>query len=77
MKSGYEKQAAVLNMNGSDVDADAGIFAKVSEDELVKMGVSLISYFLHDEYVSRFRKMLTLEQFQNEELANFSQIICC
>ena len=69
MKSGYEKQAVALNMNGSDANADVGIFAEVSEDELVKMGVSLISYFLHDEYVSRFRKMLTLEQFQNEELA--------
>ena len=49
MKSGYEKQAVALNMNGSDANADVGIFAEVSEDELVKMGVSLISYFLHDE----------------------------
>lgn len=69
MKCSYEKQAAALNMNGSDVNADIAIFAKVSEDELVKMGIGLFSYFLHDEYVCRFRKMLTLEQYQNKELA--------
>lgn len=69
MKCSYEKQAAELNMNGSDVNADIAIFAKVSEDELVKMGIGVFSYFLHDKYVCRFRKMLTLEQYQNKELA--------
>lgn len=56
-------------MNGSDVQADAGIFSGVSEDELVKMGMGLFSYFLHDEYVCKFRKMMTIEQFRDEELA--------
>ena len=70
MKVGYDKQAGSLHMNGSDVQEDAGIFAKVSEEELVKMGMGLFTYFLHDTYACRFRKMLTLEQFQNEELAH-------
>lgn len=69
MKSRYDKQADALNMNGSDVNADANIFSSVSEDELVKMGIGLFSYFLHDEYVCRFRKMLTLEQFRDSELS--------
>ena len=33
------------------------------------MGTTLFSYFLHDDYASRFRKMLTIEQFHDEELA--------
>ena len=33
------------------------------------MGIGLFSYFLHDEYVCRFRKMLTLEQFHDSELS--------
>ena len=69
MKHNYEKQASALNMNGNDADADAGIFSAASEDNLVKMGIGLFSYFLHDEYICKFRKMLTIEQFHNSELS--------
>lgn len=57
------------HMNGNNATADAEIFSDVSEDELVKMGVGLFMYFLHDEYTQKFRKMLTIEQFHNKELA--------
>ncbi len=41
----------------------------ISEDNLVKMGMGLFMYFLHDDYVRKFRKMLTVEQFNNPDLA--------
>ena len=44
-------------------------FQNLSEDGLVKAGLQLFSYFLHDEYVSRFRKMLTIEQ--EKEITEF------
>lgn len=69
MKKSYDSQAALLNMNGSDAAADAEVFTDVSEDELVKMGMGLFMYFLHDEYAQKFRKMLTVEQFCDPELA--------
>lgn len=69
MKNSYDKQAEALNMNGSDVTTDANIFLTVSEDGLVEMGIGLFTYFLHDDYVCRFRKMLTIEQFHNSELS--------
>lgn len=69
MKSNYNERANSLNMNGNNATADAEIFSDVSEDELVKMGVGLFMYFLHDEYAQKFRKMLTIEQFNNKELA--------
>lgn len=69
MKNNYDKQAASLNMNGSNAAADADIFAAVSEDELVKMGIGLFMYFTHDDYAQKFRKMLTIEQFRDKELA--------
>ena len=56
-------------MNGSDVNVDAAIFGNVSEDELVQMGTGLFLHFLHDDYVCKFRKMLTIEQFHTSELA--------
>lgn len=69
MKSNYSKQAMKLNMDGNDADIDVGVFAIVSEDELVEMGTGLFLYFLHDDYVRKFRKMLTLEQYHNSELS--------
>lgn len=69
MKAGYEKQAQALDMDGSNPASDADFFADISEDRLVETGVSLFMYFLHDEYSGKFRKMLTLEQFKNKELA--------
>ncbi len=69
MKQSYDRQAAMLDMNGNNAEADAMVFADVSEDGLVKMGMGLFMYFLHDEYVQKFRKMLTIEQFGNPELA--------
>jgi hypothetical protein len=49
--------------------ADSDFFASISEDNLIKLGIGLFHFFLHDEYECKFRRMLTIEQFSNEELA--------
>lgn len=69
MRSNYDKQAAALNINGNNAEGDAPVFALVSEDVLVQMGIELFRFFLHDDYASKFRKMLTIEQFHNSELS--------
>ena len=69
MRNRYDREAANLNMNGNDFMADFELYKNISEDELVKMGMGLFSFFLHDEYECKFRKMLTIEQFSNPELA--------
>ena len=69
MKKRYDQQAASLHMNGNDVAMDAQLFSDLSEDGLVGIGIGLFKHFLHDDYTQRFRKMLTIEQFHNEELA--------
>jgi len=69
MQNRYKTQANSLNMNGSNATNDADIFSSVSEDTLIQMGLGLFTYFLHDDYVCRFRKMLTVEQFHDTELA--------
>jgi len=66
----YGKQAMSLGINGNDKDLDAGIYMDISEDDLVRIGTDLFLYFLHDGYMSRFRKMLTLEQFKDQGLAD-------
>ena len=74
MRNRYDKEAAHLNMTGNDFLIDSKLYNNISDDELVKMGIGLFSFFLHDEYECKFRKMLTIEQFSNKELAElFSQ----
>lgn len=69
MKKSYDKQTQALNMDGSNAETDADIFSAISEDKLVEIGSCLFSFFLHDDHASKFRKMLTVEQFRNSELA--------
>lgn len=73
MKKGYDRQAFALNMDGNSPDTDANVFSAVSEDRLVEMGIKLFLYFLHDDYSSKFRKMMTVEQFRNDELSQLYQ----
>ena len=69
MQARYENQTATLQMSGNNPTIDADVFSSVSEDTLIQMGIGLFTYFLHDDYVCRFRKMLTVEQFHDTELA--------
>lgn len=69
MRNRYDQEVSYLNITGSDSEADGIMFADISEDELVKLGMGLFHFFLHDEYECKFRKMLTIEQFSNPELA--------
>ena len=69
MQERYLAEASMLNMNGDDAGADAQMFLDISEDKLVETGTKLFEYFLHDEYAGKFRKMLTIEQFHDKDLA--------
>lgn len=69
MKKRFEKQTAALSFHGNDVNLDADIFRSITEEGLVDSGKKLFLYFLHDSYECRFRKMLTIEQFQNADLS--------
>ena len=70
MKKSYEKQASMLNISGEDAVSDAEVYSDIGEDELVRMATGLFLYFLHDDYAQKFRKMLTIEQFRDSELAH-------
>ena len=70
MKKSYDKQASMLNISGEDAVSDAEVYSDIGEDELVRMATGLFLYFLHDDYAQKFRKMLTIEQFRDSELAH-------
>ena len=69
MRKRYDAQASQMNFTGSDIGMDVEVFQSISEETLVQMGKGLFHFFLHDEYECKFRKMLTLEQFADKELA--------
>ena len=69
MNHRFKQQAHTLSINGTDPTTDAEVYKNMDEDHLVKLGNDLFTYYLHDSYTKRFRKMLTLEQFQDQELA--------
>ena len=64
----------------ADWEKDAGSLPKTADDA-VQMIQGQIRYILHDPAISRARKMLVIEQFQNPELAklqtkqNYSDVL--
>lgn len=69
MDQRFAEQAKAMQINGSDAVADAEIYKELPEEQLLKLGRQFFLYFLHDDYNQKFRKMLTLEQFHDEDLA--------
>jgi len=69
MNESFAEQAKAMQINGSDAVADAEIYKELPEEQLLKLGRQFFLYFLHDDYNQKFRKMLTLEQFHDEDLA--------
>ena len=69
MNRRFAEQAKAMQINGTDAAQDAGIYENLSEDRLLKLGREFFLYYLHDDYNRKFRKMLTIEQFHDKELA--------
>ncbi len=69
MNRRFAEQAKAMQINGTDAAKDAGIYETLSEDQLLKLGREFFLYYLHDDYNRKFRKMLTLEQFHDTDLA--------
>ena len=81
--SHFESKQAILDALVKEVlgqYAEHSIFARtdweknaeklpLTPDEAVGMIRGQIQYIIHDPYISRARKMLMIEQFQNQELA--------
>lgn len=64
-----------ISVHFQDSDQEASVFEAFTADALVEKMRALIDYSLHDEYVSRFRRMMTIEQFRSPEMsALYSQM---
>ena len=69
VKDILEQYAEHSIFHKADLEKDTGILPHTADDA-VQMVHGQIRYILHDPVISRARKMLVIEQFQNPELAN-------
>ena len=63
----YETHSIFANADWDDPDFAKG--KEITPETAVEMLRGQICYILHDPQISRVRKMLTIEQFQNTQLA--------
>lgn len=65
----YEKGTDKIDIHVTNVSRDIPSFKKIAAESLTEKVKQIFLYSLHDETVSRFRKMMTIEQFRSEKLA--------
>lgn len=70
MDSRYKDHMSSMRLDGKEAEKDTEYYTNITVDELVNFGLALFKHYLHDEYASKFRKMLTLSQFTNRDLSD-------
>lgn len=65
----YEADTDRIHIHVQNVTRDIPAFAEISEDALLEKVRQIFTYSLHNETISRFRRMMTIEQFRSPELA--------
>lgn len=73
MEQGDSEQAAEHDMPEDDKESMSEQYETVSLDEFVEYSKSMFAYWTEDDFASSFRKMLTIEQFRNEEMQRLYQ----
>ena len=65
----YEADTGKIDIHVQDVQKDIPIFTEITEEALFEKVRQIFEYSLRNETVSRFRRMMTIEQFRSPELA--------
>ena len=65
----YEADTDKINIHVQDAKQDIPVFTEITEDALYEKVRQIFEYSLHNETISRFRRMMTIEQFRSPELA--------
>ena len=65
----YEADTDELDIHVQNAARDIPAFTEITEDALFEKVRQIFEYSLHNETISRFRRMMTIEQFRSPELA--------
>lgn len=65
----YESDTDQINIHVQNAAQDIPVFSEITADALFEKVRQIFEYSLHNETISRFRRMMTIEQFRSPELA--------
>ena len=65
----YEKDTDKIDIHVQNSAKDVPVFTEITVDSLIEKVRQIFTYSLHNEAISRFRRMMTIEQFRSPELA--------
>ena len=65
----YEADTDRIDIHVQNVTQDIPAFTEIAADALFEKVRQIFEYSLHDETISRFRRMMSIEQFRSPELA--------
>lgn len=65
----YEADTDRIDIHVQDAQKDTPVFSEITADALFEKVRQIFEYSLHNETISRFRRMMTIEQFRSPELA--------
>ncbi len=65
----YEADTGKIDIHVQNVAQDIPVFTEITAEALFEKVRQIFEYSLHNEPVSRFRHMMTMEQFRSTELA--------
>ena len=65
----YEADTDRIDIHVQNAARDIPVFTQITADALFEKVRQIFEYSLHNETISRFRRMMTIEQFRSPELA--------
>ena len=65
----YEADTDKLDIHVQNAARNIPVFTEITEDALFEKVRQIFEYSLHNETISRFRRMMSIEQFRSPELA--------
>ena len=65
----YEEDTGKIDIHVQDAEQDIPVFTEITAEFLFEKVRQIFEYSLHKESISRFRRMMTIEQFRSTELA--------
>lgn len=68
MEQGDSEQAENYDMPESDKESTPTQYQQTSLENIVEYSKAMFRYWTEDDFASSFRKLLTLEQFRNDEM---------
>lgn len=69
MQQQYQKQASMLQIDGTIPELASGRYKNMKEDDFVHTVLLMFRFVLQDSCMAGFRKMMVLEQYRNPGMA--------